>query len=284
MSSSARKLVGAGMPTLQATLAGNTVATVAGVGTAQSGAGILKWNINLLTTSGGATAFVPSDIWAIGDQLTVFNTSATAALFYPPVGGAIDGGSTDASVSLAQNEGRTFTRVTSTSWRSGESVLALTTLDVSGNGTIGGTLGVTGAVTLGSTQAVAGNSFLRGRNVVAQAAPAAKTVTAGITAAELVAGLITTTGVTAPSLHQLPTGTEIDAAIPGIATGDSFDFSVINTGTGASDDATITVNTDVTIVGNPTMGALTDATIISGSGRFRARRSAANTYIIYRIS
>jgi len=129
-----------------------------------------------------------------------------------------------------------------------------------------------------------GTIVSRGIAIKAQGAPAAKTVTAGITAAELVAGLITTTGTTGPSVHQLPTGTEIDAELPGIATGDSFDFTIINTGTGASDDATITVNTDVTIVGNPTVGALTDTTIISGSGTFRARRSAANAYVVYRLS
>lgn len=129
-----------------------------------------------------------------------------------------------------------------------------------------------------------GTLFNRGKSIGVQGVPAAKTVTAAISAAELVAGLITTTGVTGPSVHQLPTGTLIDAEIPGIATGDYFDFTLINTGVGASDDATITVNTDVTIVGNPTVGALTDATIISGSGTFRARRSAANAYVVYRLS
>lgn len=129
-----------------------------------------------------------------------------------------------------------------------------------------------------------GTLFNRGNSTRAQAAPAAKTVTAGITAADLLGGLITTTGATGPSVHQLPTGTEIDAVFPGIATGDSFDFWVINTGTGAATDATLTVNTDVTIVGNPTVGSLTDATIISGSGHFRARRSAANTYVVYRLA
>lgn len=118
----------------------------------------------------------------------------------------------------------------------------------------------------------------------AQTAPTAKTVTAAITAAELLGGLITTTGVTAPSVHQLPTGTDIDAARPGLAVNSSFDFTLINTGTGASDDATITVNTGVTIVGNPTVGALTDATIISGSGTFRARKTATATYVVYRLS
>jgi len=129
-----------------------------------------------------------------------------------------------------------------------------------------------------------GQLLSRGQALFAQAAPAAKTVTAAITAAELAGQLITTTGATAPSIHQLPTGTLLAAQFPNIAVGDSFDFTVINTGTGASDDATITVNTGVTIVGNPTVGALTDATIISGSGTFRARYSAANTFVVYRIA
>jgi hypothetical protein len=44
------------------------------------------------------------------------------------------------------------------------------------------------------------------------------------------------------------------------------------------------VNTDVTIVGNATIGSLTDATIISGSGRFRARYTGGVTWIVYRLS
>ncbi len=114
------------------------------------------------------------------------------------------------------------------------------------------------------------------KSIGTQAVPAAKTATAGISAAELIAGLVTTTGVTAPSIHQLPTGQALDDILVDAAVGDCFDFWLINTGTGASDDATITVNTDVTIVGSPTVGSLTDATIISGSGHFRARRSAAS--------
>lgn len=152
----------------------------------------------------------------------------------------------------------------------------------SGGNANGGNANIAGGAANGSGKA----GIITARTIFtrAQGVPAAKTVTAAITAAELVAGLITTTGVTAPSVHQLPTGTLIDAELPGIATGDSFDFYIINTGTGASDDATITVNTDVTIVGNPTIGSLTDATIIEGSAHFRARRSAANTYVVYRLA
>lgn len=132
--------------------------------------------------------------------------------------------------------------------------------------------------------ATTGNTHVRGLLLRNQGTPTAKTVTAAISAAELLTKIITTTGVTAPSVHQLPTGALLAAAIPGIAVGDAFDFIVINTGTGASDDATITVNTGVTIVGNPTVGSLTDGTIISGSGTFRARYTAADTFVVYRLA
>ncbi len=142
------KLVGSGVPPLHSRLIGNTVQTLAGVGTAQTGAKEIKVNNALLTTAGGATAFVLSTDWAIGDEVTVFNTSATAALVYPPSGGAFDGGSTDASVSLAQNVGRQFIKTTSPAWRSTTGTASSTTLAVSGNATVGGTLQVTGATTL----------------------------------------------------------------------------------------------------------------------------------------
>lgn len=147
----------------------------------------------------------------------------------------------------------------------------------------GGSVILTGGALAGS--GLKGSIYQRGyMNLQSQVAPTAKTVTAAITAAELVAGIITTTAVTGPSEHQLPTGTLLKAQFPDIAEGDSFDFSVINTGTGAAEDATLTVNTDVTIVGNPTVGALTDATIVSGSGRFRARHTTGVTWIVYRIA
>lgn len=127
-------------------------------------------------------------------------------------------------------------------------------------------------------------TYHRGRIARKMAAPTAKTVTAAITAAELAAGHITTTGATGPSVHQLPTGTLLLAEFPDFVADDSFDFFVINTGTGAATDATLTVNTDVTIVGNPTIGSLTDTTIISGSGYFRARYTGGVTWVIYRLA
>lgn len=116
MAASASKLVGVGMPPGQAQLVGNTVYSVTGVGTAQTGATPLVGNVNILTTAGGATAFVLSTVWAIGDQVTVSNPASTTALIYPPVGGNFNGGSTDASISVAQNANVVMTRLTSTNW------------------------------------------------------------------------------------------------------------------------------------------------------------------------
>lgn len=152
MTASTTKLVGAGMPPLQATLAGNTVATLAGIGTTQGAAAPLLNNVTLLTTSGGATAFVASTIWGIGDSITVFNTTATTALLFPPSGGNFNGGSTNASVNVTQNTALTILRATSTEWITSVGLTA-TSLSISGNATIGGTLGVTGASTLAAVTA-----------------------------------------------------------------------------------------------------------------------------------
>lgn len=173
MVASAAKLIGLGSPAGLSNAIGNTVATLAGVGTAQSGAKTIGLNANhaLLTTAGGATAFVLSDAWGIGDDVTVYNTSATAALVYPPSGSAFDGGSTDASVSIAQNAGRTFTKTTSTTWRSGQAVQSITTLAVSGNETIGGTLDVTGATTLQGATVKNGVAVPASAGAVAAGAP-----------------------------------------------------------------------------------------------------------------
>jgi hypothetical protein len=171
MVASTSKLIGMGTPAGVAKLIGNTVQTLAGVGTAQTGAKAVLVNNALLTTSGGATAFVLSDTWAIGDEVSVYNTSATAALVYPPSGGAFDGGSTDASVSLAQNVGRTFIKTTSTAWRSTTGAASSTTLAVSGAATIGGTLGVTGATTMSTATVQSGVAVPASSGAVAAGAP-----------------------------------------------------------------------------------------------------------------
>lgn len=58
-----------------------------------------------------------------------------------------------------------------------------------------------------------------------------------------------------------------------MAVGDSIDWAVINTG---PNTFTVTADTDHTLVG---AGAVATAT----SGLFRTRKTAANTFVTYRI-
>lgn len=94
------------------------------------------------------------------------------------------------------------------------------------------------------------------------------------TAANVLTGIVTSTLTQARSL-QLPTGANLDLATEW-AIGEGFDVTFMTLGAYAM---TITVNTGVTIVGS----AATAAT--AGSvARFRLRKTAADTFIAYRIS
>tara|TARA_B110000503_G_C7163354_1_gene420706 strand:+ start:1295 stop:1906 length:612 start_codon:yes stop_codon:yes gene_type:complete len=94
------------------------------------------------------------------------------------------------------------------------------------------------------------------------------------TAANVLTGIVTSTLTQARSL-QLPTGANLDLATEW-AIGEGFDVTFMTLGAFVM---TITVNTGVTIVGS----AVTAAT--AGSvARFRLRKTAADTFIAYRIS
>jgi uncharacterized protein YaiE (UPF0345 family) len=70
----------------------------------------------------------------------------------------------------------------------------------------------------------------------------------------------------------LDTGTVTDAALT-MAVDDSFDWSVINTG---PNTFTVTAAAGHTIVGAAAVATATSA-------RFRTRKTAANTFVTYRI-
>ena len=93
------------------------------------------------------------------------------------------------------------------------------------------------------------------------------------TAANVLTGIITATPTASRDI-QLPTGANLDLATEW-AIGDSFDFSVI---TLAAYALTLTVNTNVTIVGSAATAATSGA-----SARFRCRKTAADTFVVYRI-
>ena len=126
-----------------------------------------------------------------------------------------------------------------------------------------------------------------GVNLVNQPAPAAKTTSTTLTAAELLTGIITgAQGAGAAATYTTPTGTQIETALlaihPGLSNDDSFDFSVVNISTVAAETITLAAGASVTLVGDMTMACI--AVGDQSSGRFRCRRTAANTYSIYRIA
>ena len=106
-----------------------------------------------------------------------------------------------------------------------------------------------------------------------QPAPAAVNATATLTAANLKAGIITSTSAAATDM-TLPTGTDTQAGFSSTYDNFTFEWSVINTGPSL---VRVLAATAHTIVGS---GSVATGT----SGRFASRRTAANTFVTYRLS
>jgi hypothetical protein len=104
-------------------------------------------------------------------------------------------------------------------------------------------------------------------------APAAVNATATLTVANLKTGIITSTSAAATDM-TLPTGTLTEGGFSGVYTNMTFEWSVINTGPSL---VRVLAGTDHTIVGS---GSVATGT----SGRFASRRTAANTFVAYRLS
>ena len=104
-------------------------------------------------------------------------------------------------------------------------------------------------------------------------APTSKSTTATLTAAELKTAIINTTGTS--YTVTLPLGTDIETGFtPFSTTNIGFDFHIVNT---ASGTITLAVNTGITSLGT--------LTVVAGdSAHFRLRRTAANTYVVYRLA
>lgn len=125
----------------------------------------------------------------------------------------------------------------------------------------------------------------RSIKLVKQGAQTAKTVSATLTAAEVLAAIITVNqGAGAASAQQLPLAADLDTALPDAAAGDAFDFSVINVSTVDAEDASLTTNTGWTLVGNMDIHAYSAAGSLNSSGRFRARKTAAGAWTLYRLA
>jgi len=123
-----------------------------------------------------------------------------------------------------------------------------------------------------------------GLAIKAQGAPTAKTTSSTLTAAQIAAGIITVNqGAAGASAQQLPLASAMDTQFTSIATGYSFDFSVINTSTVDAEDASITTNTGWTLVGNMDIPAYSAAGSLNSSALFRARKTNTAAWTLYRI-
>lgn len=102
-----RELMGSGLGTGSTHAVLGLSERLAAAGTIQTNAALItRTNTYFTTVASGAGGRLPTG--AMADTIWVTNLGANALLVYPPVGGAISGGSTNAAVSLAVNATTVF--------------------------------------------------------------------------------------------------------------------------------------------------------------------------------
>jgi hypothetical protein len=87
---------------------GGYAATCTAAGSTYADAASLTAALTLTTTVAAGTGVKLPNLKTSGGVAVVRNLAAEAVLVYPPTGGAINGGSANAGVSLAQNKTGTF--------------------------------------------------------------------------------------------------------------------------------------------------------------------------------
>lgn len=141
----------------------------------------------------------------------------------------------------------------------------------------------------GDEHVIKSGGYLRnqGYDLNTQPAPTTKTVANTLTIAELLTKIInaTPTATGATAAYTLPTGALIDAGLT-MEVNDSFDWCLINNALAAADTITVTADTGHTIVGNPVVQSLHASTgaTMGYSSLWRTRKTAADTYVTYRIA
>lgn len=119
------------------------------------------------------------------------------------------------------------------------------------------------------------------------AAPLTATDTATLTVAQMLSQILVCTP-TAAAAYTLPTGALFEVALKAqngaLKVGDTQDLTIINIG-GTTDDITVTAPASgITLVGDPVVRPSADSgTEQAGQGTFRFRRTAADTYVGYRV-
>ena len=131
-----------------------------------------------------------------------------------------------------------------------------------------------GSQTEGMRLDSAGNVQVSAGAVVVWApAPAAISAAATLTNANIQGQIISTTGTT--YTVTMPLGTTMETLVSWSAVNLGYDFYIVNTASGI-------ITLDATEVGVTSLGSMTIAS--GASAHFRIRRTAANTFVVYRLS
>lgn len=110
-------------------------------------------------------------------------------------------------------------------------------------------------------------------------APATATATATLTVAQVTSGILLGSPSTTAASYTLPTVTDLEASLGNAKVGSSFDLSVVNVDGSSSGVITLVTNTGWTLVGLMTVVAT------AGTAQtFRARKTGATTWSLYRVS
>jgi hypothetical protein len=114
--------------------------------------------------------------------------------------------------------------------------------------------------------------------VAYQGAPAAQNTAGTLTTAEVTGGIVTTTQATGATIAVLlPNGADMDDASQ-FDVNESFDWVLINNSAAAADTVTITNAASGNNISGPAIVAATTSAI------FRTRKTAADTFVTYRIA
>lgn len=286
------------------TLAGANIVTNAGTSTdnhlatfdSTTGKIIQDNSVAVLSDAGGLSALTQLDADNIrlnGNTVSATNTNGQLVLSGNGTGGTVadSGVSNTVPFSVQASTSETATSLNVLSLRRESTgdmtngfgpLISFRAKDTAAN-TILGNLGFvragaddTGDFVVFPTAAGSGNERFRissdGVVIKYQPAQTSKSVAVTLTIAELKTMIVQFTGSAANM--TLPLGTDIEAGLNGIPTDASFDFSVINTGSGST---SLLTNTGLTLVGSM-------AVANGSSGLFRIRRTGTNTYTVYRIS
>lgn len=110
-------------------------------------------------------------------------------------------------------------------------------------------------------------------------APATATATATLTVAQVTSGILLGSPSTTAASYTLPTVADLEASLGNAKVGSSFDLSVVNVDGSSSGVITLVTNTGWTLVGLMTVVAT------AGTAQtFRARKTGATTWSLYRVS